>query len=221
MTRTHRTSLPPGLWTGQLQHLIGLSVLLLVTYFAWAGIGQPQPELFWLAVATPVIHQLYVWLAWRLQLRSGVTARVIGFSGYVALFFVLFSARFLTLGLLAWEDRGSLPVSMVVAGTLSVLCFLPGFYAMYSVKRYFGMRRASGADHFDPVYRSLPLVREGIFRYTDNGMYLYAFMLFWGIALSCASSAALLVAAFSHAYIWLHFYVTEKPDMDYLYGGES
>ena len=94
---------------------------------------------------------------------------------------------------------------------------LPGIYAMYSVKRYFGMARAAGADHFDVRYREMPLVKDGIFRFTSNGMYLYAFLLFWAIAVGLNSSAALAVAAFSHAYIWVHFYATEKPDMNFLY----
>ena len=92
-----------------------------------------------------------------------------------------------------------------------------GVYAMYSVMRFFGMARAAGADHFDPRYRSTPFVREGIFRFTSNGMYLYAFLLFWAIAVGFNSTVALTVAAFSHAYIWVHFYATEKPDMDFLY----
>lgn len=88
---------------------------------------------------------------------------------------------------------------------------------MYSVKRYFGMIRAAGADHFEPRYRDMPLVSQGIFRFTSNGMYVYAFLLFWTIAVGFNSTAALTVAAFSHAYIWVHFYATEKPDMDFLY----
>ena len=64
----------------------------------------------------------------------------------------------------------------------------------------------------------MPLVNQGIFRFTSNGMYVYAFMLFWAIAIGFNSSAALAVAAFSHLYIWVHFFATEKPDMDYLYG---
>lgn len=91
-----------------------------------------------------------------------------------------------------------------------------GIYAMYSVKRYFGMARAAGADHFDTRYRNMPLEKRGIFRFTSNGMYLYAFFLFWAIAVCFNSSAALAVAAFSHIYIWVHFYTTEKPDMEYL-----
>jgi hypothetical protein len=88
---------------------------------------------------------------------------------------------------------------------------------MYSTARYFGFSRAAGADHFDPRYRDMPRVTQGIFRFTSNGMYLYAFLLFWAIATGFNSSAAVVVAAFSHAYIWVHFYSTEKPDMNFIY----
>lgn len=79
------------------------------------------------------------------------------------------------------------------------------------------MIRASGADHFDRKYREMPLVRKGIFRFTSNGMYLYAFLLFWAIAVGFNSAAGVVVAAFSHAYVWIHFFATEKPDMKYFY----
>ncbi len=133
------------------------------------------------------------------------------------LFFLLFGGRFVSLFSLAWVDRGSLHLSMLprtlITGTLAAL----GIYAMYSVSRYFGMARAAGADHFSARYRDMPLVRQGIFRFTDNGMYLYAFLLFWAVAIGLNSLAALVVAAYSHAYIWIHFYATEKPDMLYIY----
>ena len=101
------------------------------------------------------------------------------------------------------------------------LPLLPAAYTFYSVAKYFGMLRASGADHFDPRYREMPLVKKGIFRFTSNGMYVYAFLLFWAIAVGFNSMAALVVAAFSHAYIWVHFLTTENPDMDYLYAGNG
>jgi hypothetical protein len=101
--------------------------------------------------------------------------------------------------------------------TLTLLLALPGVYAMYSVQRYFGMARAAGADHFDDRFRNMPLVNEGIFRLTRNGMYWFAFLLFWAIAAGFNSNAALTVAAFSHVYIWVHYFATEKPDMAYLY----
>ena len=104
---------------------------------------------------------------------------------------------------------------------MTLILLLPGLYAMYSVREYFGMSRAAGGDHFDVRYRAMPLVKDGIFRYTDDGMYIYAFLLFWAIAVGFNSTAALVVAAFSHAYIWVHFFATEKPDMDYLYANDG
>ncbi len=39
-----------------------------------------------------------------------------------------------------------------------------------------------------------------------------------GIALIGGSLAALAAALFQHAYIWVHYYCTGKPDMDLIYG---
>ena len=39
-----------------------------------------------------------------------------------------------------------------------------------------------------------------------------------GIALIFRSRAALAVALFQHAYIWVHWYCTEQPDGVVLYG---
>ena len=118
---------------------------------------------------------------------------------------------------LALADRGSLHLGAFQRISITGLFAVIGIYAIYSVLRYFGLKRAAGADHFDPRYRDMPFVRQGVFRFTSNGMYLYAFLLFWAIAIGLNSSAALAVAAFSHAYIWVHFYSTEKPDMDFIY----
>lgn len=211
------TKTPPGVWVGQPLHFACLAILLAIVWLAWTTLGRPFPAAFWTAIAIPVAHQVYVWLAWRLELRSSATRQAIGFRGYVVVFFVLFGSRFVSLAALAWMDRGSLglptPARIALTGLLAML----GLYAAYSVERYFGMVRAAGADHFDPAYRDMPLVNEGIFRFTRNGMYVYAFLNFWAIAVGLDSSAALSVAAFSHAYIWVHFFATEKPDMDFLY----
>ena len=207
----------PSLWSGQGLHTVCVVLLLAVVWVIWTYLGKPFPIAFWIAVFLPIVHQVFVWLTWRLELASSATSKTIGFGGYIAGFFLLFGSRFVALFALAWMDRGSLhlPVlpQIVVTGILTAL----GIYAMYSVMRFFGLARAAGADHFDSKYRDMPLVKEGIFRFTSNGMYLYAFLLFWAIAVGFNSSAALTVAAFSHAYIWVHFYATEKPDMDFLY----
>jgi protein-S-isoprenylcysteine O-methyltransferase Ste14 len=107
----------------------------------------------------------------------------------------------------------SIPARVVIC----VILGLPAAYTLYSVVRYFGMARAAGIDHFYESYRSKPLVKEGIFKYTSNSMYSFAFLTFWAIAIAGASWAALVVAAFSHAYIWVHYFCTERPDMKAIY----
>ena len=215
-----RAKTPPGIWVGQLRHISCLIVLLGLVWVVWLRLGEPYPIAFWIAVAFPIAHQLFVWLTWRLELRSSTISNTIGFRTYVVLFFLLFGGRFVSLLALAWFDRGSLKLQLLPQVLLTTVLVLLGGYAFYSVQRYFGMVRATGADHFDPRYGDLPLVKEGIFRFTNNGMYVYAFLLFWAIAVGCNSSAALTVAAFSHAYIWVHFYTTEQPDMEFLYGSD-
>jgi len=64
----------------------------------------------------------------------------------------------------------------------------------------------------------MPLVKEGAFKYSSNAMYAFAFLLFWAIALLTGSRAALASALFQHAYIWVHMYCTENPDMEIIHG---
>ena len=54
--------------------------------------------------------------------------------------------------------------------------------------------------------------------YTSNGMYVFGFFLIWFPGLWYASLAALAAALFSHLYIWVHYYCTERPDMLRIYG---
>jgi hypothetical protein len=49
-------------------------------------------------------------------------------------------------------------------------------------------------------------------------MYAFLFLCFWSLALLAGSRAALASALFQHAYIWVHMYCTEGPDMRVLYG---
>ena len=212
---------PPGLWAGQSIHVICATLLLSLVWAGWAYLGKPFPITFWIAVAFPVIHQVFVWLSWRIELQSSAISKTMGLQMYIVFFFLLFGGRFISLVSLAWMDRGSLNLQLFPQVFVTILLAVLGLYAMYSVKRYFGMVRAAGADHFDPKYCDMPLVKEGIFRFTSNGMYIYAFLLFWAIATGFSSAAALLAAAFSHAYIWVHFYAVEKPDMDFLYTSDK
>jgi hypothetical protein len=48
-------------------------------------------------------------------------------------------------------------------------------------------------------------------------MYTFGFLILWSLALLSLSKAALIVAAFNHLYIWVHFYFTELPDIRHIY----
>lgn len=211
----------PGLWVGQPLHYACLAPLLALVWAAWRFLGEPFPAAFWTAIAIPYMHHTYVWLAWRLELRSSATSGTIGFRAYRAFFFVLFGGRFISLLLLGWLDRGSLGLQPVPWAVLTTLLVLIGIYATYSVLRYFGLTRAVGADHFDPRYRTMSFVKEGIFKFTSNAMYVFGFLSFWAVAVALNSAAALVVAVFSHAYIWVHYHATEKPDMRFIYSQAS
>ena len=87
-----------------------------------------------------------------------------------------------------------------------------------AIARHFGVWRALGGDHFRDSYRQMTLVKEGAFKYSSNAMYVFAFLVFWSIALLSGSRAALALALFQHAYIWVHMYCTEGPDMRVIYG---
>ena len=101
---------------------------------------------------------------------------------------------------------------------LSWLLLIPAVYLFYSVKKYFGFDRAFGIDHFYPEeYKLKPFVDQGIFKYTRNGMYTFGFFLVWVPGFLLQSRAALLLALFSHLYIWVHYYFTELPDIKIIY----
>ena len=127
------------------------------------------------------------------------------------MFFTLFVGRFVTLCALCLADQNTLsfPVELRLFLALPILC-LAG-YTMYSIKRFFGFARAAGIDHFDSEYRNRPLVREGVFRWTSNAMYVFAIQSLWLFGILAASKLALVAAAFQAIYIWVHYYGTENP----------
>lgn len=210
-------------------HLLALFVLLAGVCAVWQIDGMQAGSLwsistqvwFVIAVAVPVVHQVFVALAWRLQLDTQwltKTSPRYGFTIYLVVFMIMLVGRLAAVVLLSVANQGSLPgvrvVYIIAAGVLSV----PVVYVFYSIARYFGVKRAAGADHFDEAYRRMPLVNEGIFKYTGNAMYLYGMLILYLPALVMGSAAGLLAAVFSHLYIWVHYVCTEKPDMVVIYG---
>lgn len=183
--------------------------------------GATTPHWFWFAIALAVVHQVYVWLCWRAELHASWLTRILGthaFPTYAVGFSVLGISRVVAVFILAVSNRDTLQVNPLVLKLLAIIALIPAAYLFYSVKRYFGFKRAFGIDHFDPGYRSLPFVRKGIFRYARNGMYAYGFLLLWVPAFWFGSLAALTAALFNHLYIWVHYFATELPDMKRIYG---
>lgn len=179
---------------------------------------------FWIAVGLAVAHQSLVWFCWRTQLHGSLFTRTLGewgFRVYAIAFSVFGIARAVAVFLVAESNRGTLDVPTILLRLLALILALPTVYLFYSVKRYFGFKRAFGIDHFDETFRSRPMVRRGIFRFASNGMYVFGFLILWIPGLWYASTAALCVALFNHLYIWVHYYSTELPDMKRIYGGTA
>lgn len=216
----------------QTQHYLLLIVLLLGVYFLAAGDvlagqlwGLSTQTWLWVAVAVPVLHQVIVALLWRAELYHRKMTEWFGdraFSVFKGIFTLLFIGRPVSLILLGISNRGTLTLPPLLAYAIAVLLLLPFAYTMYSVFHYFGIDRAYGEDHFKPVaYQNKSFVKQGMFKYADNAMYKFGFLVLWAIGLVFLSKAALLAAAFSHLYIWVHFYFTELPDIKYIYGTQS
>jgi protein-S-isoprenylcysteine O-methyltransferase Ste14 len=182
--------------------------------------GVSTATWLWLAVALAIAHQVFVWVCWRSQLHASLITRMFGSRGfdvYASGFSILGIARVVAVFILAISNRDTLHLDPRVLRVAAMIVAIPAIYLFYSVKRYFGFKRAFGIDHFDKSYRSLPFVRKGIFRFTRNGMYIFGFLSFLVPGLWFASAAALIVALFNHLYIWIHYYSTELP-YKWIYG---
>ena len=174
-----------------------------------------------LAIWMPVIHQCYVLVCWRSELHYQGLSKLFGANGfkiYKTGFAILGLSRPVLIVLLAISGRMTLDIAPIFSYLLSVIFLIPAIYLFYSVKKYFGFDRAFGMDHFYPEeYRLIPFVDQGIFKYTRNGMYAFGFFLAWVPGFLLQSKAALAIALFSHLYIWVHYYFTERPDMKIIY----
>lgn len=214
----------------QLWHFLILLALITGIYFYIDAdgtvlkgelVGVSTAKWFILAILSPVIHQIYVLVCWRAELFYQSISKAFGANGfrlYKLGFAMLIFSRILTIILLAFSSSNTLVAKKVLVYTLACICFILAAYLFYSVKKYFGMDRAFGLDHFKPEeMKNEPFVKKGIFKYTSNGMYTYGFLILYVPGLLLLSKAALLAALFNHIYIWVHYYFTELPDMKYIY----
>ncbi|MCB9479250.1 MAG: hypothetical protein H6684_15475 [Deltaproteobacteria bacterium] len=194
----------------------------------WGDAGPPDlvalGQWFVVALALPYFHQQYVWLVWRSELlHKGMTRLFRGntkkaFRAYATGFFIGFALRPIPVILCAYYDRTVTAIPFLPAAIVAAILLVPAAYAGYSVKRYFGMLRATGEDHFIEEAKTRPFVRQGMFKYSSNAMYAYVPLLLWSIAIVARSPVALIAAVAQHGILWVHYYCTEKPDMARIYG---
>ena len=180
-------------------------------------LGISAKNWFLFSMMTPLLHQVYVWLCWRSELCWKTISRTIGFKGYVLIFFIFAILRLFSVGL-CFADYGTWFTPGWISWSVSVLIFIPFFYTMYSIKRYFGFMRATGIDHFDSNYKNIPFERRGIFKFTPNAMYTFAIAVFFGFAISAGSKAMFVFATYTYIGGWLHYFCTEKEDFKIIYG---
>jgi hypothetical protein len=177
-----------------------------------------------LSILSPIIHQVYVLICWRGELYYSSLTKIFGKIAlhlWAAGFMFLFISRPVLITGLAVVNQGSLVIGFWVRAVLIGVCSALVIYLAYSFIFYFGAKRALGEDHFKPeVYRNMPMVRQGIFRWSSNAMYLFGFLFLWIPGLYFNSRAALVAALFNHLYIWVHYYFTELPDMEFIYLGK-
>lgn len=174
----------------------------------------------YLGIVVAILHQVYVWFCWRVQLHFSLITKIYGQNGFLYYsigFLILFILRFVLVIILAISNMNTLNANQLLLNILALLITTPAFYLFYSVMKYFTIERALGIDHFALSYAKKPFVREGIFKFTSNGMYIFGLLIFWVPGLLFSSQAALLLALFNHIYVWIHYYVTERPDIRRIY----
>ncbi len=212
-------------------HLIGAVALLLTA--AWAAgqpgvledgeaLGVPAATWFWFGMAASLLHHVWVWLFWRGELHFKWVSQHLGsprgFNIYARGFGLWAFLRGATIVGVAAASPWTNEMPAGLRLLLALVCLGLAGWLMYSVLQYFTVKRALGADHFDPEYRSLSLEKRGIFAYTRNGMYTFGLLALYIPGLLWASQAALWLGLLNHLNTWLHYFVTERPDMRRIYG---
>lgn len=218
------------IWKHQFWHIIVLAMLLLALNFLCnidAGFLEGSlwnistKSWFIAAVLIPIIHQFYVLIFWRSELYYQSISKLFGKNGfkiYKVGFAFLILSRPVLITLLSIANAFTISINPVFSYLLSIILLIPAIYLFYSVSAYFGIDRAMGIDHFNPKkYKNVPFIKKGIFKYTNNGMYIYGFFILWIPGFLLLSKAALLLALFNHIYIWVHYYFTELPDIRIIY----
>lgn len=214
---------------GQVQHA-GIVTLMALGAMALLVTPADAPTLWGLtaqcwaviSILLAILHQAIVAVVFRLQLHKNLLSRLLGdrdLTIWSMIFLPLLALRLLSLIMVGWADNVAITTFRWGEVVLGLMLLAPALWAMHSTLVHFTLRRAVGGDHFRDEIAELPMVTKGAFAYTNNAMYGVVFLGLWAVALLFGSWNALVVALFQHAYIWVHMYCTETPDMRRIYEG--
>ncbi|CAB1057715.1 hypothetical protein D1BOALGB6SA_2468 [Olavius sp. associated proteobacterium Delta 1] len=167
------------------------------------------------------IFQFWIAFFWRLELYGGRISAWMGragFSLYRTGYVVFGLLRLLPLIPIALTSRGTASVPAWISLPFLALTIPLSLWGMYCATVYFGITRASGADHFIPAYRDKNLEKRGIYKYIPNVMYTVVLLALYHPGLIWQSAQGIIAAAAHHAFVWVHYFCTEKPDLKEIYG---
>ena len=157
-----------------------------------------------------------VWVCWRSELLWKSISKLIGFNGYIIGFFILILSRLFSL-IIPFLDYGTLYKPNFISYLVSAVLFMPIIYTFYSVKKFFGFKRAAGLDHFDQSYKNIPFEKRGIFKWFPNSMYMFGLLMPFAVAVLTGSKIMFIVGVYTYIGGWIHYFATEKPDINYIY----
>ena len=130
-----------NLFDKQIYHCLALVFLVWGVYAlandaALSGqlLGVSTNTWLWLSITVPILHQVYVWFAWRGQLKYALISRIFGESGfkiYTIGFTVLFASRLIFIILLSLSNRDSIALSPGFSYALSIIFTLLSGYPIY------------------------------------------------------------------------------------------
>lgn len=177
----------------------------------------------WIAVSWVFAGLSQFWVAffWRFELHRGAISARLGRAGFLIHrigYVTLFACRLLPLLAISGATAGTLAIPPWLRIGFMAVTLPPTLWAIHCAVFYFGLDRASGADHFDPAYRKARFEERGIYRYVNNSMYAVALLALYYPGVLDQSALALITAAVHHAFVWVHYYCTEKPDLREIYG---
>jgi hypothetical protein len=208
-------------------HLLGNIILLIISYsliFQFSPISDKIQTTSLVAFLSHGLHVTYVWICWRTELHLKLLTRLLGRYAvpiYAFFFFIQLIGRPITVLQLAAGTSNTIQIPAMIQYTFIAVIALITIVTFHSIIFYFGFIRAAGADHFEEKYRKMGKVTQGIYKYFENVMYTFTTLCLFIPGLVFKSLPAIVCAAYHYTALWIHYFCTEKPDMEYIYGGKK